>query len=159
MKKSERKSADKRDEGGPRASNSKPNKGGKPPGRNSNSKSPQKPTTQTKIFKKKKHLFKKKWKHWKYFYGILKLTSRVKQGSNKRGVPIYLFRPYHHKYPNFLVCSNKKPRKNIFCSISFNKWDNIRKVHFGKMERIIGETGNYDNEIQYMMMNNQYHYY
>jgi len=84
-------------------------------------------------------------------YGILKLTSRVKQGSNKRGVPIYLFRPYHHKYPNFLVCSNKKPRKNIFCSISFNKWDNIRKVHFGKMERIIGETGNYDNEIQYII--------
>ena len=84
-------------------------------------------------------------------FGILKLTSRVKQGSNKRGVPIYLFKPYHHKYPNFLVCSNKKPKKNIFCSISFNKWDDIRKVHFGKMERIIGDVGNYNNEIQYII--------
>ena len=92
-------------------------------------------------------------------YGILKLTSRVKQGSNKRGVPIYLFRPYHHKYPNFLVCSNRKPRKNIFCSISFNKWDKIRKVYFGKMERIIGETGNYDNEIQYIIACNNLNHF
>ena len=91
-------------------------------------------------------------------YGILKLTSRVKQGSNKRGVPIYLFKPYHHKYPNFLVCSRRKPKKNIFCSITFNKWDSIRKIHFGKMEKIIGEVGNYDNEIQYIIACNGLNY-
>ena len=35
-------------------------------------------------------------------YGILKLTSRVKQGSNKRGVPIYLFKPYQYLILSFL---------------------------------------------------------
>lgn len=91
-------------------------------------------------------------------YGILKLTSRVKQGSNKRGIPIYLFKPYHHKYPSFLVCSRRKPKKNIFCSITFNKWDSIRKIHFGKMDKIIGEVGNYDNEIQYIIACNGLNY-
>jgi len=91
-------------------------------------------------------------------YGILKLTSRVKQGSNKRGVPIYSFKPYHHKYPSFLVCSRMKPKKNIFCSIKFNRWNSIRKMHSGKIEKIIGEVGNYDNEIQYIIACNGLNY-
>lgn len=83
--------------------------------------------------------------------GVLKLSARVKYGTNKRGVPIYLFNPYHHKYPKFLVCSNKRSSRDVFCTISFNKFDKVRNKHFGKLKQIIGEVKNYHDEIQYIL--------
>ena len=61
-----------------------------------------------------------------HIVGVLRLSARVKYGTNKRGVPIYLFNPCHHKYPKFLVCSNKRSSRDIFCTISFNKYDEVR---------------------------------
>jgi len=90
-----------------------------------------------------------------HIQGILKIKSKTKFGVNKRGVPIYLFKPYHKKYPNFLVCTKIKSDKNIFCNISFNKWDKNRRKFFGKLENVIGKVGVYDDEIQYIL--NQYH--
>jgi|694.fasta_scaffold128781_2 exoribonuclease R len=86
-----------------------------------------------------------------HIVGILKLTSRVKYGCNKRGVPIYIFNPYHNKYPKFLVCSKLKNKRDIFCSISFNKYDKNKLKLFGKLEKVIGEVKNYNNEINYIL--------
>ena len=89
-----------------------------------------------------------------HIQGILKIKSKTKFGVNKRGVPIYQFNPYHKKYPKFLVCTKIKSDKNIFCNISFNKWDKNRRKFFGKLENVIGKVGVYDDEIQYIL--NQY---
>ena len=83
--------------------------------------------------------------------GILKLSSRVKYGFNKRGIPIYIFKPYHNKYPNFLVCSKSKSKKDLFCTIQYNKYDKIKDKHFGKLDEIIGEVNNYQCQIKYLL--------
>ena len=83
--------------------------------------------------------------------GILKLSSRVKYGFNKRGVPIYLFKPFHNKYPNFLVCSNNKSKRDLFCTIQYNKYDKIKEKHFGKLDDIIGNVNYYNNQIKYLL--------
>lgn len=83
--------------------------------------------------------------------GILKLSSRVKYGFNKRGVPIYIFKPYHNKYPNFLVCSKNRSKKDLFCTIQYNKYDKIKEKHFGKLDEIIGEVNNYYYQIKYLL--------
>ena len=87
--------------------------------------------------------------------GILKLSSRVKYGFNKRGIPIYIFKPYHNKYPNFLVCSKSRSKKDLFCTIQYNKYDKIKEKHFGKLDEIIGEVNNYQCQIKYLLT--QYH--
>jgi exoribonuclease R len=83
--------------------------------------------------------------------GILKLSSRVKYGFNKRGIPIYVFKPYHNKYPNFLVCSRSRNKRDLFCTIQYNKFDKIKEKHFGKLKEILGEVNDYNNQIKYLL--------
>ena len=50
--------------------------------------------------------------------GVLCVHSKVLYGTNKKNVPIYLFKPNDHKLPNFYVPSNiKKTRKNMYVNI------------------------------------------
>ena len=83
--------------------------------------------------------------------GILKLSSRVKYGFNKRGIPIYIFKPYHNKYPNFLVCSKSRSKRDLFCTIQYNKYDEIKEKHLGKLDEIIGQVNDYYYQIKYLL--------
>jgi exoribonuclease R len=78
--------------------------------------------------------------------GVLILKTTVKYGSNKRGVPYYMFQPLDWRYPNFLVASKYRKRENIYVEIYFHKWE--RKIPNGTIDKIIGPVGDIksDNE-------------
>ncbi len=78
--------------------------------------------------------------------GILMLKTTVKYGSNKRGIPYYMFQPLDWRYPNFLVASNYRKRENIYVEIYYHKWE--RKIPNGTIDKIIGPVGDIksDNE-------------
>ena len=48
--------------------------------------------------------------------GVLVLRSNHKYGFNKRKFPIYLFKPFDFRYPDFLVASGVK-RKNNYMNL------------------------------------------
>ena len=83
--------------------------------------------------------------------GVLYLSSRVKYGYNKRGIPIYKFKPFSNKYPNFHVCSKSKSRKNMYCVISFKDWTIKDKYPNGQIDKYIGETGLLKSEYDYIL--------
>jgi exoribonuclease R len=75
--------------------------------------------------------------------GVLILRSNHKYGFNKRKYPIYLFKSFDFRYPDFLVASGvkrkKKVKKNQFAIIRYNKWE--RKIPNGMIRQIIGSVG------------------
>ena len=78
--------------------------------------------------------------------GILFLKAEVKYGVNKRKVPYYLFKPLNWKYPNFLVASTFKEKKNLYVSIKYHKWE--RKIPYGMIDKIYGITSDYNAELE-----------
>jgi exoribonuclease R len=75
--------------------------------------------------------------------GVLVLRSNHKYGFNKRKYPIYLFKPFDFRYPDFLVASGVKRKNNVkenqFAVIRYNKWE--RKIPNGMIRQIIGSVG------------------
>ncbi len=75
--------------------------------------------------------------------GVLVLRSNHKYGFNKRKFPIYLFKPFDFKYPDFLVASGVKKKRGVkqnqFAVIRYNKWE--RKIPSGMIKQIIGSVG------------------
>ena len=75
--------------------------------------------------------------------GVLVLRSNHKYGFNKRKFPIYLFKPFDFRYPDFLVASGVKRKNNVkenqFAVIRYNKWE--RKIPNGMIRQIIGSVG------------------
>lgn len=81
--------------------------------------------------------------------GILKISSKVSYGTNKRGIPKKLLIPYDNTLPNFLVGTKRKHQANdIYVVIKFDRW--VNGVPYGNIEEIIGEVGIYDFEKIYL---------
>ena len=90
-----------------------------------------------------------------YIVGVLLLNNNKKYGFNKKNNTLYLFKPINKNYPEFLVASNKKTKKNIYVAIEFYKWDTTSKYPIGHIIENIGETNIIENQIKcYLYKNN-----
>lgn len=90
-----------------------------------------------------------------YIVGILLLNNNKKYGFNKKNYAFYLFKPINKNYPEFLVASNNKTKKNIYVAIEFHKWDITSKYPIGHIIENIGETNILENQIRcYLYKNN-----
>jgi len=86
-----------------------------------------------------------------YLTGILEIYSKISHGKNKKGMPIYTFKPLDRKYPNFHVPSNYKnkfSRKNVYAVIKYKNWDINEKQPSGICEKIIGHIGDVESEYE-----------
>lgn len=84
--------------------------------------------------------------------GILQINSKTVYGINKRKLPIYLFKPFSAKFPNFCVASSyKSNKKNVYCVAKFKEWNINQKLPIGTCEKIIGEVGIINNEYNYLL--------
>ena len=84
--------------------------------------------------------------------GVLQISSKTLYGLNKRKLPIYSFKPFSSKYPNFCVASGyKKSKKNVYCVIKYKEWNETQKIPIGTCEKIIGEVGIINNEYNYLL--------
>ena len=80
--------------------------------------------------------------------GILELRSKIIYGTNKRGVPIYVFKPSDKSYPNFLVASHlKKDSGNQYVLINFHDWLSTSKLPNGTLATVLGPVG--DLKVEY----------
>lgn len=82
--------------------------------------------------------------------GILKLSSRVKYGNTKRGIPYYKFKPSDKDLSIYLVSTKIRIKKDVFAVILPNK-NNVKKYKRGNLDFIIGEVGNIINEYKYIL--------
>ena len=90
-----------------------------------------------------------------YIVGVLLLNNNKKYGFNKKNNTLYLFKPINKNYPEFLVASNKKTKKNIYVAIEFHKWEPTCKYPIGHIIENIGETNIIENQIKcYLYKNN-----
>lgn len=90
-----------------------------------------------------------------YIVGVLLLNNNKKYGFNKKNNTLYLFKPINKNYPEFLVASNKKTKKNIYVAIEFHKWDPTSKYPVGHIIENIGETNIIEKQIKcYLYKNN-----
>ena len=89
-----------------------------------------------------------------YIVGVLLLNNNKKYGFNKKNNTLYLFKPINKNYPEFLVASNKKTKKNIYVAIEFHKWDPTSKYPIGHIIENIGETNIIENQIKFYLNKN-----
>jgi len=90
-----------------------------------------------------------------YIVGVLLLNNNKKYGFNKKNNTLYLFKPINKNYPEFLVASNNKTKKNIYVAIEFHKWEPTIKYPIGHIIENIGETNIIENQIKcYLYKNN-----
>ena len=90
-----------------------------------------------------------------YIVGVLLLNNNKKYGFTKKNNILYLFKPLNKNYPDFLVASNNKNKKNIYIAIEFYKWDTTGKYPIGHIIENIGETNILENQIKcYLYKNN-----
>ena len=83
--------------------------------------------------------------------GILKLSSRVKYGKNKRGIPYYRFKSSNKELPYLFVCSKSRLNKDVF-AIVIVPTDSLKlKKPIGYLDFIIGEVGDIINEYKYIL--------
>ena len=82
--------------------------------------------------------------------GILAIQSKIRYGNNKKGYPIYLFKPSNKKYPYFYVASSYKSTimKNVYALVSFHKWDTTQQYPSGICDKVIGEVGDITAEYE-----------
>lgn len=82
--------------------------------------------------------------------GILQIKTKTIIGINKKGIPIYIFKPFDKNLPNFYVSSNylKKncAKRNIYVAIKFHKWETSSLYPNGICEEVLGEIGNLEEE-------------
>lgn len=89
-----------------------------------------------------------------YISGILHLNSNKKFGFTKKNVPYYKFTSLSNKFPNFIVPSKCREKKQMYCVIKINKWETNNKHPIGQIEYFIGEIGNIKNEIDALLFKN-----
>ena len=85
--------------------------------------------------------------------GILDITSIRKYGFNKRGTPIYYWKPFNNDIPPFYVSSNirkkmKEPYSNVYCIIRYDNW--IRDRPSGTQIRILGDVWDDKATVKYL---------
>lgn len=80
--------------------------------------------------------------------GVLAVSSKVSIGMTSKNIPKKKFIPFDKRYPPFAV-PTKKPMQStdVYAIIQFDKWDND-KYPSGNLERILGNIGDYDAEIE-----------
>lgn len=95
--------------------------------------------------------------------GILELRSKVIYGMNRRGVPIYLFKPSNKAYPSFLVASTlKRDLGNQYVLVNFHEWPSnclptasnlstISKFPSGTMVTVLGPIGDLTTEYEHVI--------
>jgi exoribonuclease R len=83
--------------------------------------------------------------HYPLLVGTVELTRSSTYGLTKRGVPMYLFRPYDKSYPPLIVgCSEKDRRFNKIGLIQFEEW--VSNFPRGSLQQTLGQTGDIDAE-------------
>ena len=87
--------------------------------------------------------------------GVLVLNTNQKYGFNKKRIPLVKFIPLSNKYPSFMIPCKIKEKRNQYCIISFNKWEQNNKIPIGKIENIIGEINNINNETTALLFKNE----
>ncbi len=81
--------------------------------------------------------------------GTLELTNKSKYGLTSRGIPIYLFTPYDKCFPHFIVGSSEKDvSHNKVALIKFDTWANNSTFPRGQLQQILGNSSDYDTELQ-----------
>jgi exoribonuclease R len=77
--------------------------------------------------------------------GVIMLNDKQKYGTNKKGVPIYLFRPLSPHYPCMLVASNAlrsyPSTPCVYALVSYLEWTTDQKYPRGQCEHILGACG------------------
>ena len=85
--------------------------------------------------------------HYPLIVGTVELTSSSTYGLTKRGIPMYLFRPYDKSYPPFIVgCSEKDRRFNKIGLIQFEEW--TANFPRGSLQQTFGPSGDIEAEKQ-----------
>lgn len=87
--------------------------------------------------------------------GVLILNTNQKYGFNKKRIPLVKFTPLSNKYPSFMVPCKIKEKKNKYCIISINKWDEVNKIPIGKIEDILGDITDLNNETNALLYKNE----
>jgi exoribonuclease R len=81
----------------------------------------------------------------KNIVGILHTTSKIRQGIDKKGHMIYIFRPINMSFPEFIVASNLNNQiKNQWCVIDYLDWKEKRPR--GAIVSLLGAVGEYEIE-------------
>ena len=76
----------------------------------------------------------------KVLYGVVEFNSRLNQGFNKRGVPLYLLWPLNPAYPPFLISSKICYETHMLVSFQYEHWED--KWPRGSIIKIYGPVGN-----------------
>ena len=81
----------------------------------------------------------------KNIVGILHTSSKIRQGLDKKGHMIYIFRPINMSFPEFIVASNLNNQiKNQWCVIDYLDWNEKRPR--GAIVALLGSVGDYEIE-------------
>ncbi len=85
--------------------------------------------------------------------GILSLSSRVVLNLTKKGMPRKKFMPLNNKFPPFAV-STRKPlqSRDVYAVIRFDRWETSDKYPIANLERIIGNIGDYNAEVEFLKL-------
>ena len=88
--------------------------------------------------------------HYPLLVGTVELTRSSTYGLTRRGVPMYLFRPYDTSYPPFIVgCSEKDRRFNKIGLIQFEDW--VGNFPRGSLQQTLGPSGDIEAEQHALM--------
>ena len=84
--------------------------------------------------------------------GTLCTSSRVIMSITKSGVQQKKFVPINKKYPHFIVATKRKVQStDMYAIIRLNEYDSKKNKHpIGNLERIIGDIGDYDAELEFL---------
>ena len=81
----------------------------------------------------------------KNIVGILHTSSKIRQGLDKKGHMIYIFRPIDMSFPEFIVASRLNNQiKNQWCVVDYLDWNEKRPR--GSIVSLLGAVGDYEIE-------------
>ena len=84
--------------------------------------------------------------------GVLELASKYKYGLTSRGAPLYLFKPYDHEQPDYVVgCSHRDTSTNQIAIIESSHHETGQKPR-GLLNRLIGPVGNFHAEKEALLL-------
>lgn len=93
-----------------------------------------------KVFVENRKIIKLDKRNISFIPGTIR--TKYKLGFNKRGNPIYQFRPFSWEYPDFMVASSYKGFKDRYAVIKYLRWD--KKLPQGE---IVKMYDSYDNDL------------
>lgn len=83
--------------------------------------------------------------------GVLQLSSRTIYGFTKKGVPKKKFIPLNKKIPHFLVGTKHGYQvSDVYATVKFIEWNKDGKCVHGILDRIIGNVGDYNSELDFL---------